>query len=105
MAVTIEYALKILENEFENAVKLFSKEDWQFFKFGVGGPYKRYLTGLTKMSQEIDNIIFEHFGIYENNTSFNKLIELCLESAKESQKEYQGIDTFRRQLKRMKRQI
>lgn len=106
MAVPIDHALKVLDYEFEEVVKLFSKDEWKFFKFGAGGPYKRYLTSLTKMSKEMDFVIFDHFGIHENNASFTRLILLCLNNAKgDSQKEYKGVDTFRRQLKRMRKQI
>jgi len=106
MAVPINYALEVLDNEFEKVVGLFSKDDWQFYKFGNGGPYKRYLTNLTQMGNEYDPIIFDRFGIHENNASFNKLIVLCLNSAQKNyQKEYKGINTFRRQLTRMKKQL
>jgi len=106
MAVPINYALEVLDNEFEKVVGLFSKDDWQFYKFGNGGPYKRYLTNLTQMGNEYDPIIFDRFGIHENNASFNKLIVLCLTNAKKNyQKEYKEVDTFRRQLIRMRRQI
>lgn len=106
MAVPIDHALKVLDYEFEEVVKLFETDDWKFFKFGVGGPYKRHLTKLTEMSKEMDSVIFDRFGVHEDNASFTSLIVLCLDNAKgDYQKEYKGVDTFRRQLKRMRGQL
>lgn len=105
MTVPIDYALKALDNEFKEVIKLFSKEDWKFYKFGQGGPYKRYLTRLTQMSNEYDPVIYGRFGIHEDNASFNKLIVLCLDSAKDAKKERRNISTFKRQLKRMGDQL
>jgi hypothetical protein len=104
MTVPIDYALKALDNEFKEVVKLFSTEDWKFYKFGQGGPYKRTLTRLTQFENEMDPVIFEHFGAKEENASFGKLIILCL-SAKNSKGEYKNVSTFKRQLKNMREQL
>ena len=105
MAVPIDHALKSLSFEFEEAVKLFETKKWKFYKFGLGGPYKRYLTKLTKLSDESDPVITERFGIHGDNCTFEKLITLCLESAKDPITEVQNINAFRNQIKRMRHQI
>lgn len=100
--MNLESILKLLEEEFEIVEKMFNKDDWKFFKFGRGGPYFRTLTMLQKKSNKYDQIIFDHFGAYEETASFNKLIVLCLFTAKTPKERYKKIDTFRRQIQRMR---
>ena len=99
----IKNILKLLEETFNGMVELFEKEDWKFYKFGQGGPYKRTLTSLQKMSNEHDPILFDHFGAGEETASFNKIIVLCLSTAKNTKEQYGNIDTFKRQIVRMKK--
>lgn len=100
--MTLGAILKELEEEFEAMIKLFSTKEWQFFKFGEGGPYKRTLTHLMEKSNKFDQIIFDHFGAGEETASFNKLIVLCLSVADTPRERYKNIDTFKRQIARMK---
>jgi len=99
--MAVDHALKLLEAEFKTMIELFKKDDWKFFKFGQGGPYKRTLTHLQKKAQDNDSVIFGHFGKHEDTASFGKLIVLCLSAAKTPKERYEEIDTFRRQIKRM----
>lgn len=93
--------LKILQDECDGMTELFYTEDWKKFKFGQGGPYKRTLSLLQKKANDYDQIIFDFFGAHEETASFNKLIVICLKN--ETPKElYKNVDTFKRQLKRMK---
>jgi hypothetical protein len=105
MTIPIDYALKVLNNEFKEVIKIFQTDTWKFYKFGQDGPYKRHLTKLTQMSNEYDPVIYDRFGIHEDNASFNKLIVLCLDSAKDAKKEHKNVSTFKRQLKRMGDQL
>ncbi len=105
MAQTVEDALKILEHEFNTMEDLFNKDDWKFFKFGRGGPYKRTLTRLQKLAGKHDQVLFDHFGANEETASFNKLIVLCLSAAKIPKDRYKDILRFQRQINRMKRII
>ncbi|MDP8268290.1 MAG: hypothetical protein P9L97_06125 [Candidatus Tenebribacter davisii] len=99
----IEHSLKMLEEVFEEQVILFGTDDWKFYKFGLGGPYKRNLTKLQRLSDDHDEVIQTHFGLSEETASFNKLIVLCLSAAKDPKERFKNIDTFRRQIARMKR--
>ena len=105
MKLTVENTLDLLEVEFETMCELFKKDDWKFFKFGQGGPYKRTLTLLQKKAKEHDQVLFDHFGVNEETASFNKLIILCLSAAPEPQNRFKDIDRFKRQIKRMRKII
>jgi len=101
----IEEIVKLLNEIFKDMVKTFEKDDWKFYKFGRGGPYKRTLTHLQKMAQKYDQIIFDHFGLHEEIASFGKLTVLSLSVAKTHKDRYKNIATFRRQIQRMKKII
>ena len=101
----LDKILKMLEEEFNIMLELFEKEDWKFFKFGQGGPYKRTLTKLQRKSNDHDKEIFNRFGVREETASFNKLIVLCLSVAENHKERYKNLDTFKRQIKRMRRQL
>jgi hypothetical protein len=101
----LDMILKLLKEEFERMEKLFDDKDWKFFKFGQGGPYKRTLTHLQEKAHKYDQIIFDHFGAIEETASFNKLIILCISAAKDSKERYDNIDTFKRQIIRMRKII
>jgi len=105
MAVPIDYALKYLSEEFETMAKLFPTDDWKKFKFGLGGPHKRVLTKLQRLANEMDPVIFEHFGLHEENASFKKLIVICLRNDDTYKELYKHVNSFRCQLKRMKGQL
>jgi hypothetical protein len=105
MAVPIDHALKVLESEFKTMTKLFPTDDWKKFKFGLGGPHKRILTKLQRLSNEMDSVIAENFGTHDDNASFGKLIALCLRNDNTYKELYKHVSVFRRQLKRMKRQF
>ena len=101
----IEHALKVLKNEFERIINIFTADAWKYYKFEQKGPYKRTLTKLVEMKNEMDFIIFENFGNHKENASFTRLIDLCLETAKDPEKTKEDIITFRKQLKRMQKQL
>ncbi len=98
----LDVILKGLGEEFERMKRLFDKDDWKFYKFGRGGPYKRTLTKLMEKSKEYDQTLFDHFGAGEETASYNKLIVLCLSVADTPKERYKNIDTFKRQIERMK---
>ncbi len=100
--MTLEAIIKELEEEFETMTELFGREEWQFFKFGQGGPYKRTLTKLMEKSKKYDQIIFDHFGLREEIASFNKLIILSIDIAETPKDRYKNLDTLKRQIQRMK---
>ncbi len=96
--------LKLLEEQFTAMREIFKTDDWKFYKFGLGGPYKRSLSKLRRMSDEYDPVIYKFFGITQETATFASLIVLCLRN--ESHKElYKHIDTFERQIKRMRKQV
>ncbi|MHA1739236.1 MAG: hypothetical protein ACTSWD_11670 [Candidatus Heimdallarchaeota archaeon] len=97
----LESILKLLKEDFETIEELFGKDDWLFYRFGNGGPYKRTLTKIMEKSKKYDQIIFDYFGANEETASFNKLIVLGLSAAKKSKERHKNIDTFRRQIQRM----
>jgi len=104
MAPPLDYTLNLLEGEFEELVALFPTKEWKYFKFGQGGPHKRVLQKLTKMAQEYDKVIIEHFGLNEEIATFRRLVGIGL--LNEEPKDLHKIcDTFRRQIKRMKGQL
>jgi hypothetical protein len=83
--------------------ELFEKDDWKFFKFGRGGPYKRTLTLMQKKAKEYDPILFEHFGAHEETASFNKLIVLCISISDSPKDRFKKQDKFQRQINRMRK--
>lgn len=95
-------SLKLLSEEFEKLIELFDKEDWKFYKFGKGGPYSRTLTKIQYMSNDHDEQIFKYFGSHEETASFNKLVVLCIRN-ESPRVMHKLIDTFRRQIERMRR--
>lgn len=99
----LDYALNLLEDQFNIMSELFEKDDWKFYKFGQGGPYKRTLTQLQGMANDYDKEIFDRFGLNKEVASFKKLIVLCLSVAKEPKERYKNLDTFKRQIKMMRR--
>lgn len=103
MAQLVEDVLKILEHEFNEMKALFDKDNWKFFKFGQGGPYKRTLTRLQKLSNDHDPVLFGHFGAFEETASFNKLIVLCLSAADNPKDRYKELDGFERRIQRMRK--
>jgi len=105
MTIPIENILKLLEEEFERMITLFKEDDWKFYKFGQGGPYKRTLSHIQKMSKKYDKIIFARFGINKETASFNKLIVICLQTAKNSKLDYKHTNTFKRQITWMRETV
>ena len=105
MVLPVEAVLKKLDHEFKTMKDLFEKDDWKFFKFGQGGPYKRTLSLIQKMSNKHDPVLFEHFGLNEETASFNKLIVLCISASKNPKDRYKDIDRFQRQINRMRKII
>lgn len=99
----LDVILKMLGEEFERMEALFDDEDWKFYKFGRGGPYKRTLTKLQEKAKAHDQILFDYFGANEETASFNKLIVLCLSVANYPKERYKNIDTFKRQIQRMRK--
>lgn len=102
---SIENVLKILEHEFKTMKELFEKDDWKFFKFGQGGPYKRTLTLMQKKAKEYDPVLIDHFGLHKETASFNKLIVLCISASKNPKDRHKDIDRFQRQINRMRKII
>lgn len=98
----IDAILKLLDEEFERMIELFEKEDWQFYKFGQGGPYKRTLTHLMDKSKKYDVIINDHFGYYDEIATFNKLTVLCLSASENKKQRDRNINEFRQKIERMK---
>lgn len=103
MILTIENTIKKLSEEFEELMLTFEKDDWKFFKFGQGGPYKRELSKIQKLSASYDKTILDRFGTSKEIATFSGLIVLSLAYAGNPKKEYKRIDTFRRQIKWMQR--
>ena len=101
--MTINSAVEILEFEFERMVEIFKTPEWKLYKFGAGGPYKRELTKLQKLSNKYDIILQNSFGIDSDIASFNSLINLCIFVSKVSKNEYNSIQKFKKQLTRMKK--
>ncbi|MCP4371988.1 MAG: hypothetical protein GY797_28295 [Deltaproteobacteria bacterium] len=101
----IENILKLLEEEFERMAKLFKEDDWKFYKFGQGGPYKRALSILTKDAGNYDKTIIDHFGLSKEVATFRSLITLCLNQAKNPKEEYKEVDSFRRRIQFLRRQV
>lgn len=101
----LDMVLKMLEEEFELMANTFETENWKFYKFGRGGPYFRTLTHLQEKSKKHDHKIFKFFGLQEETASFTKLITLSLHATKNPKERFKNIDTFRRQIKRMRKII
>lgn len=99
----IKNIIKLLEENFVRMTELFKKDDWKFYKFGLGGPYKRELTVLVKLSKKHDKTLQDHFGLTEDTANFAKLIVLCLAAVENPKEMYNNIDTFKRQIRRMKK--
>jgi len=94
-----------LVEEYNSVVKLFETKEWQLYKFDNKGPYKRYLTKLTKLSKESDPVILDRFGVHKNSATFTSLIELCLTIAEDSKQAQNSLQDFKTQLERMQRSI
>ena len=103
MHLNLDQVMETLSVEFENLAEIFTRDDWKFYKFGQGGPYKRHLTPIRKLADKHDSIIIERYGISKEIATFGKLIVLSLAAVETPKQAYKNSIQFRKQIAWMKK--